>query len=88
MYSLTIILILILVLTLTHTRTRTHIHLHAHTHTLTLTLTLSHVRPSDHHWLVECVQVRMVAVLTLLSRRLPTRLRTNKDRSRWAHHYG
>ena len=30
----------------------------------------------------------MVAVLTLLSRRLPPRLRTNKDRSRWARHYG
>ena len=30
----------------------------------------------------------MVAVLTLLSRRLPSRLRTNKDRSRWAHHHG
>ena len=30
----------------------------------------------------------MVAVLTLLSRRLPPRLRTNKDRSRWARHHG
>ena len=29
----------------------------------------------------------MIAVLTLLCRRLPLRLRTNKDRSRWARHY-